>query len=303
MKHKILYLLVFALHISVVVAQDNRVSETKDTIANRSRNISVVTNEVIDLVFKPDNQLKADSIIKDFDDSPAFEIYKDNYVIIGTNISQEPTKDNSDAKFQISFRQRLTNSVLPFRTYLFISYTQVAFWDVFHESFPFRDINFNPTIGVGRPLVRDNRYLGELSFQLEHESNGKDGDLSRSWNKVSVSGLFKLTSHWTYFAKAWIPIVDGKNNRNITHYKGLGMSAINYNKSDKYNISLIATKRAGGHFSSNIALHFAYKFRNENQYLFLEFYNGYGESLLDYNKFTRRLRLGFVIKPNFRFIY
>ena len=36
-----------------------------------------------------------------------------------------------------------------------------------------------------------------------------------------------------------------------------------------------------------------------NQYLFLQYYNGYGENLLDYNKFHNRLRVGFVIKPKF----
>ena len=38
-------------------------------------------------------------------------------------------------------------------------------------------------------------------------------------------------------------------------------------------------------------------FPNENQYFFIQYYNGYGEGLLDYNKFHSRLRVGFVIKP------
>lgn len=298
---KFLTAMFFVANIIPGLAQDN-IAE-KDTIIKQSHNFSQVANQVIDKVFDPNKTYKADSIIKVFDDSPAFEIFKDNYVVIGTDLFSKPDKENSDTKFQISFRQRLTNSVLPFRTYLFISYTQVAFWDVFKESFPFRDINFNPTVGIGRPLVRNNRYLGELLFQLEHESNGKDEEASRSWNKISLAGLFKFSRHWTYFTKVWIPIVDGQNNRDVVNYRGWAISALNYSQKDKYNIGLILNKRKGLGLNANLTLNFSYKFRNENQYLFLEFYNGYGESFLDYNRFTRRLRLGFVIKPNFRFIY
>lgn len=262
------------------------------------------TEQVINTIFKPSDELKADSIIKVFDDSPSFEIYKDNYIVLGTDLFRKPNRSNSDAKFQISVRQRLTNSVLPFKTYLFISYSQLAFWDVFKESFPFRDINFNPTVGIGRPLVYKNRYLGDLSFQLEHESNGKDGDSSRSWNKVSISGQFKINPHWTYFGKLWVPIVDGENNRDLTLYKGYGLFALSYNQRDKYHISAIVNKRAGGFFNANLTVNASYKlFKRDNQYLFFEFYNGFGEGLLDYKEFHQRFRLGFVIRPNFRFVY
>lgn len=265
---------------------------------------SEVASNVVCKVFRPDSQLKADSIIKVFDDSPSFGIYKDNYIVLGTDLLKHPDPDNSDAKFQISVMQRLTNSVLPLRTYLFLTYTQLAFWDVFQESFPFRDINFNPTLGLGKPLVMNNRYLGDISLQLEHESNGKDGDASRSWNKISFSGVFNINRHWTYFSKLWIPFVDGENNRDIVQYKGYGTFAINYNQRNKYSLSFIVTPRTGGFGSINMTFNASYRlFKEDNQYLFFEFYNGYGEGMLDYKEFHQRFRIGFVIKPTFRFIY
>jgi phospholipase A1 len=36
---------------------------------------------------------------------------------------------------------------------------------------------------------------------------------------------------------------------------------------------------------------------NENQYLFLQYSTGYGETLLDYSRHRSLLRFGFVIKP------
>jgi len=280
---------------SIKVAKDS--THSHSTFSERAE-------QVVNTLFKPDREFIADSIIKAFDDLPSFGVYKDNYIVIGSDLLRKPDRDNSDAKFQISVRQRLTNSVLPFRTYLFLTYTQLAFWDVFKESFPFRDINFNPTIGIGRPLIFNNRYLGDLAFQIEHESNGRDKEESRSWNKISLQGLFRFTSHWSYFGKFWIPIVDGENNKDLVHYKGYGTSAISYNQKNKYNLSAIFTHRATSFFGPNVAINASYRiFKNENQYLFFEFYHGYGEGLLDYKEYHQRFRLGFVIKPSFSFVY
>ena len=281
---------------TIVIEQDSTHLKHRSSIGRRA-------DEVISAVFKPDPQLNADSIIKKFDDSPSFGIYKDNYIVLGADLLRSPDDDNSDAKFQISVIQRLTNSVLPFKTYLFLTYTQLAFWDVFKESFPFRDINFNPTIGLGRPLIANNRYLGDISLQLEHESNGKDEDDSRSWNKISFSSIIVFNNHWNFFGKLWIPFVDGENNPDLVRYKGYGTFAANYRHHEKYNFSFILNPRPGLG-NANFTINAAYRlFKKENQYLFFEFYNGYGEGLLDYKEHHQRFRLGFVIKPNFRFVY
>ena len=81
---------------------------------------------------------------------PPFGIFKDNYFITGAPIGEEPTRYNADAKFQISFKHRLTDRVLPFGTYLFLTYTQKSFWDIYQESSPFAETNYNPGLGLGR---------------------------------------------------------------------------------------------------------------------------------------------------------
>ena len=70
--------------------------------------------------------------------------------------------------------------------------------------------------------------------------------------------------------------------------------------SKRFGASIILTKRKGWNLNYNTVVELSYKLsNNENQYLFLQFYNGYGEGLLDYNKFRSQLRVGFVIKPVF----
>lgn len=276
---------------------DSLINDTAKQTRNRA-------DIVLETVLKPVPGLNnADSIRKLYDDSPSFGIYKNNYIVTGTTIGSSPSRDNSDAKFQISISQRLTNSVLPFNTYLFLTYTQLAIWDIYKESFPFRDINFNPTIGVGKALAYKNRMLGLVSFQLEHESNGKDKEDSRSWNKISFSGIFTLDNHWSVQTKWWIPLIDGENNKHLDSYKGFAHYGADYNNR-RLNVGLLLTKRAGKFFNHNVTVNLSYKiFKNENQHLFIEYYNGYGENLLDYNSYHSRIRVGFVIMPGLMRIY
>lgn len=260
------------------------------------------TDVIVSSVFGDSKTLNnADSIINKFDALPSFGIYKDNYLVVGTDLFKNPSKQNSDAKFQVSIRQRLTNSVLPFKTYFFLTYTQKAFWDVFEDSFPFRDLNFNPSLGLGKAIVYNNRLLGNINVQFEHESNGKDSISSRSWNKISFGSSLTLNDNWTLHSKIWIPIVDGENNPDIVHYAGWGHLGMEYTSAKrKYSASCLVTKRGGTNLNANVVMNFAIRlFSDDNQYLFVEYYNGYGECLLNYNEYRQRIRFGIVIKPDF----
>lgn len=245
-----------------------------------------------------ENAYNADSVRAILDKMPYFSLFKDNYFTGGTTIGSKPTSTNSDVKFQLSIAQRLTKSKLPFDTYLFLQYTQKAFWNVFQKSFPMKDLNYNPGIGLGHLIVYHNKYIGKGYLMFEHESNGRDSTASRSWNKVTLGAAIALTRNWEVQFKTWIPIVDGKYNKDLLKYNGIFQMAANYRTDNRrFNCGLILTKRKTW-TSFNTQVELSYKFNNnENQYFFLQYYNGYGESLLEYNKFKSMLRVGFVIKP------
>ena len=240
-----------------------------------------------------------DSIRREIDNGPYFSLYKDNYFIAGTTIGSKPTRTNSDVKFQISISQRLTKSTLPFNTYLYLFYSQKSMWNVFEESLPMRDFNFNPGIGIAKHLIVKNRYIGKVTLMLEHESNGRDGLASRSWNKISLAGNIFIDPNIMIHGKVWIPIIDGQNNKDILDYCGIyqtGLSITSPNK--RFHFGLTLVKRRGWRLSYNSIWEISYRvFKRDNQFLFLQYYNGYGENLLDYNVFKSRLRIGLVIKP------
>lgn len=240
-----------------------------------------------------------DSIKKEFDLGPYFGLYKDNYFTVGTEIGHKPTATNSDVKFQISLAFRLCNAVLPWHTYLYLFYTQLTCWNVFEKSLPMRDMNFNPGIGWTKPFFSKGRYVGKMTLIVEHESNGRDGDESRSWNRVALAGSAVVTDWLMVHAKYWIPIIDSANNADILHYSGLfrwGFNLTSSNKRWQGGISL--TKRKGNIFNWNTVAEVSWKVdKKANVNLFAQYYNGYGENLLDYNQFHSRLRVGIVFKP------
>lgn len=248
----------------------------------------------------PASQLE-DSLMQSLGTIPAFTIYKDNYIITGTDFSGgKVNKYNSDAKFQISLRHRLYRKLLPLRIYVFLTYTQKSFWDIYRKSAPFTETNYNPTLGFGRNFVYNRRIEWIGMVQFEHESNGRDGTSSRSWNRVSGMAIYLPNDNLSIQAKAWIAMNIAKQNRHITRYSGIGHLAATY-KNDKKRLScsVLMIKRGGWNLNANWQVEAAYRlFKADNQFLFFQLYSGYGESLIDFNRFQRYFRIGFVIKPN-----
>ncbi|MDT0647390.1 phospholipase A [Zunongwangia sp. F260] len=232
---------------------------------------------------------------------PSFSIHKNNYFITGVPFNRS-VSDNSDAKYQISFKQLLTRNTLPLNTYLFLTYTQKAFWDLYSFSSPFSDINFNPGIGLGKPIFnKDDRLMALAYLEYEHESNGRDSIYSRSWNRLSLSFETTINPRTSIRLKGWLPFKYKEDNPDILEYMGYGELNISYElQPEKWILDL--QLRKGSNFDDwkgSIRTQLFYRpFKMDNQYLMLEWYHGYGESLIDYDQYRSMVRVGYVIKSN-----
>ncbi len=242
-----------------------------------------------------------DSLKHELEFGPYFGLYKDNYFVAGTTPFHKPTATNSDVKFQISLAVRLTDKVLPWDSFLFLMYTQKTFWNVFENSMPMHDMNFNPGIGWSKPFFNKDRYVGKLTLMLEHESNGRDSIQSRSWNKISLSGSTVINEWLMVHAKFWIPIIDGQNNKDILKYCGIYQSGVVISTPDKrWTWGLTWVKRSGFNLNFNTIWEVSWRVSNKaNLNLYAQYYNGYGEGLLDYKQFHSMLRVGIIFKPKF----
>lgn len=242
-----------------------------------------------------------DSLRHEYDSGPYFTPFKDNYFIFGGPIGHRPNRMNTNVKFQVSVMMKLTKSTLPLNSFIFLAYTQKTIWNVCQESLPMRDMNFNPAIGWAKPLFNKDRYLGKIAVMLEHESNGKAGDDSRSWNKISFSASILIEKYLMVHGKVWIPIIDSGNNKDILRYSGIWQSGISLRtKNEKFMWDLTLVKRSGWNLNFNTIFEFSWLINKKmNFYLFFQYYNGFGENLLDYNKFKSTARAGICFKPKF----
>ncbi|MDN3492163.1 phospholipase A [Winogradskyella bathintestinalis] len=240
-----------------------------------------------------------DSIAK----QPYFSIHKDNYFITGVPTNKTIGRNTADAKYQISFKQILTRSELPWNTYLFLTYTQKAFWNIYEESFPFSDINFNPSIAVGKAFYdKDDKLKGIGTLAFEHESNGRDSIFSRSWNRLSLEYTTNIAKNTIGRFKVWVPFAYKKGNSDLLEYTGLGQINLSHIvKPDKLFFDFRFRKGLNLDFKGSVRTRIYFNpFDNNisNQYLMLEWFVGQAEGLLNYQQSQSMVRIGYVIRTN-----
>ncbi len=229
---------------------------------------------------------------------PAFTMYGDNYFSTGTSLTNNSfSSETSDAKFEIGFKQRLTNLDLPWDVFPFITYRQKSFWDIYLESFPFRETNYNPSLGIAKLFVGPNGIQGGLWLAFEHESNGRDGDNSRSWNYFSLQYLKPLNDHWQVRAKTWIPIGSLDGNPDILSFRGFFSLGATFAPSPKLIFDVDVQPAFDDQLTGFVKASCSFKIsKNSNQFIYLQYYGGYSEELIDYDQSVSNLRLGIVFK-------
>ena len=140
----------------------------------------------------------------------------------------ENKPNNIEVKFQLSFKVLLWEKVFWDKGDLFFGYTQLSFWQLYDKklSSPFRETNYEPEVFFKfdtdyNVFGLTNRFI---SIGLNHESNGKSGDLSRSWNRIFVV-IAADRGNFAIALKPWYRIPeddDDDDNPNIEKYMGYG---------------------------------------------------------------------------------
>ncbi|ABC32076.1 Outer membrane phospholipase A [Hahella chejuensis KCTC 2396] len=215
-------------------------------------------------------------------------------------IMELESQKHSETKFQISFKVQLARNFIPEPMSLWFAYTQVSFWQLYNQSLsaPFRETNYEPELIF---LFRNNLSLFGYTSEhyvlgLSHQSNGRTEPASRSWNRIYTAFLFNQGS-MTFSVKPWWRLPesgDDDDNPDIHNYMGYAEFGATYKHDEN-----VASLRLFNNFRRNdnhTTVQLSYSFPLQGRLKgYIEYYDGYGESLIDYNHRTQRIGFGVLL--------
>lgn len=233
----------------------------------------------------------------------AISPYEPIYFDVGGN-------DNRMARFQISLKYRLFTPADPqrpgFLDGLYLGYTQTSLWDLHSESNPFVDTSFKPSVFWRQDaLLRPEGspfYLG-LQTGVEHESNGKSGDESRSLNFAYIQPEFNYRfSHGSTltFAPRVKQYFGTRDNADYKDYVGHVDWKVRWAQDDGLVLTGLYRQGKGSRNSTQLEAAWPLKrtFLNMNGYFHVQYFKGYNETLLGYDEKTgSQLRFGLALVP------
>lgn len=212
-------------------------------------------------------------------------------------VSYNFNKQNTEVKFQVSLKKTLFENLLGLNETYNIAYTQISWWQLYEHSAPFRESNYLPEFFINFPISTHGYFenLKNIRIGILHESNGQDDPKSRSWNRIYLSNMYTF-DNFILVPRIWLRLPESDDdNPDIEKY--LGNFDINLAYSaDDYFFNVLWRNNLD--FSNNrgaVELSFAYKISNNGLYLYTQYFNGYGESLIEYNKSSSKLSGGILL--------
>lgn len=216
------------------------------------------------------------------------------------------------AKFQFSFKYRVLDfqgdAASTAQRSLQFGYTQRSLWDLAGNSSPFYDTSYMPSLFYeSRATQSASNRVGPfvwIGFQTgyQHESNGQNLSRSRSLNTLFARSAFSVGSlgdwHVLVVPRVWAYVGDLSDNANLKDYRGYGDVQLFLGKND--GPALAYTGRAGrefNHFTTQLDLTVPIRLKvfDFATYFLVQYFNGYGESLRDYDMKSAALRAGFSL--------
>lgn len=201
----------------------------------------------------------------------------------------------AETKFQFSVKKVLFENVLFLGESWNFGYTQTAWWQMYAESAPFRELNYAPELFVSFPFSGFG-WLKSMSVGFMHQSNGKDGADSRSWNRVYANAVFHH-KRFVFLPRLWyiVPESSLDENRDIRKYLGNFDAKIAYLGRDTFAYILLRNNLNFKHNKGAVELNAGFDLFDNGVFWFVQYFNGYGESLIDYQRYINKLGIGFVV--------
>ena len=214
-----------------------------------------------------------------------------------------PSFTNLESMFQLSIKYQIHQFDEANKFRLFIAYTNKSYWQIYNEkaSRPFRETNHEPELIL--QMTTDWGPINRINVALNHQSNGQYQGLSRSWNRLTA-GFYHVEGRSVYGIEPWYRFKENvsdipndptdDDNPDIERYLGYA-NFIWYKQHKRYSRML----RLGNNLRTDdnkgwveLEVNFPLGQRLKG---FVQYFEGYGHSLIEYNHYQRRLGFGIKI--------
>ena len=217
---------------------------------------------------------------------------------VNNTVDTDQNLKSTESKFQLSLKTKAVENLLGDNGDIWLGYTQSSRWQVYNseESRPFRETNYEPEASL---IFRTNYEILGLNARLlgltfNHQSNGRADPLSRSWNRIMMNIGFER-DNFALMLRPWYRIEEDSkddNNPDIKNYMGRGDLTAFYRWND-HDFSLMLRHSLKGGDDAHGAAQFDWVFPISGKLRgHFQLFDGYGESLIDYNHRATYVGLG-----------
>jgi len=225
------------------------------------------------------------------------------------NHSKNYLRDSNEAQFQLSIKIPLYYNFANSGADLFAAYTQNSYWQVYNteHSSPFRETNYSPELFLEWQLNQKiaNQQLKKMRLSFIHQSNGQDIGQSRSWNRTELLLLLQHQNilygtnvwyRWDENKKENSSSTKGDDNPDLEKYIGKQKYFLKY-ENDNFGIEFSHQNNIFDYHKSrgNTTIDLILPSSSESFQFFVRYFNGYGESLIDYDVKVKRISFGIII--------
>lgn len=227
--------------------------------------------------------------------------YKMNYLLPVTfDDNRKDDRDRFETKFQFSIEKPISYNFLGLDESISFAYTQKSFWQTNVDSAPFRETNYEPEIFVQFPY-KNSETLKGYKIALNHQSNGRNNENSRSWNRIYLESYLQLSKLFV-IPRVWyrIPEKTDDDNPDINNYYGYGDLKLIYPyKEHVFEVMVRNNMKFNSENKGAMQLDWTFPLPNfissSNSYGFIQMFSGYGDSLIDYDKKINKVGFGIAL--------
>lgn len=211
--------------------------------------------------------------------------------------------DRIEAKFQISIKYVAYQDFLVDNIDMQFAFTATSWWQTYNAdlSAPFRETNYEPEVifSYEEPWELFGVPIDMTFVSLNHQSNGRGGEFSRSWNRI-IGGIVMSHGPVIYGVSAWWRIPEdeketpdglGDDNPDIEDYLGKGEFGAIWQINEHHNLSIELRNNLKRDNRGSVRLGWSFPINKDLQG-YVEYFNGYGESLIYYNEHSQQIGIG-----------